>query len=294
MKNNNLPIGGLIFTGLVILAGVWIYSIGKNMLQTKASKPSADRSVLETKVLPAAGIILPIDWGNMGEQMVLAGVINQAEFEKIYTQRGGMSEDVREMMSGKNNGSIVMTAENSSQLLNILWAFGLSNKNEILEAGPMSNSEYGGAGNFASTGGWTLSLGDAMSHYSIHKFMELTASQQKLVERVAKGIYRPCCGNSTYFPDCNHGMAMLGLLELMAANNVSEDEMYRVALQVNSYWFPDTYLTIAKYFASRGMAWENVSAPEVLGNNFSSASGYRRVLSEIEPVEVKSGGGCGV
>ena len=30
--------------------------------------------------------------------------------------------------------------------------------------------------------------------------------------KIAKGIYRPCCNNSTYFPDCNHGMAMLGLL----------------------------------------------------------------------------------
>jgi hypothetical protein len=44
----------------------------------------------------------------------------------------------------------------------------------------------------------------------------LTAEQQALVEEVAAEIYRPCCNNSTLFPDCNHGMAMLGFLELLA------------------------------------------------------------------------------
>ena len=39
----------------------------------------------------------------------------------------------------------------------------------------------------------------------------------KIVEEIAGNIYRPCCGNSTAFPDCNHGMAMLGLIELMVS-----------------------------------------------------------------------------
>ena len=59
-----------------------------------------------------------------------------------------------------------------------------------------------------------------MNHYSMHRFIVLTPEQQALVEKVSKGIYRPCCGNSVYFPDCNHGMAMLGLLELMASQGV--------------------------------------------------------------------------
>ncbi|MBI2406221.1 MAG: hypothetical protein HYV25_01400, partial [Candidatus Harrisonbacteria bacterium] len=104
-----------------------------------------------------------------------------------------------------------------------------------------------------------------------------------MVERVAKGIYRPCCGNSTYFPDCNHGMAMLGLLELMAAQGVSESDMYRAALAVNSFWFPDTYLTIATYMQHRGTAWKNVDPKDALGADFSSATGYRRVMQEVAP-----------
>ena len=89
-------------------------------------------------------------------------------------------------------------------------------------------------------------------------------------------------------------MAMLGLLELMASQGVSESDMYRVALIVNSYWFPDTYLTIAKYFQNRGIDWKNVDPKEILSSAYSSASGYQQVLSEVEPIQPQSGGGCGV
>ena len=133
-----------------------------------------------------------------------------------------------------------------------------------------------------------------MNHYSMHSFVVLSPEQQVLVERGAKNIYRPCCGNSVYFPDCNHGMAMLGLLELMAAQGVSEKEMYEVALSVNSYWFPDTYVAIAQYFKNRGMAWDKIDAKIALGQEYSSASGYQRVLEEIEPQQIQGGGGCSV
>lgn len=44
------------------------------------------------------------------------------------------------------------------------------------------------------------------------------------VEEVAAAVYRPCCNSHTPFPGCNHGMAMLGLLELMAPQRASADE----------------------------------------------------------------------
>ena len=123
-------------------------------------------------------------------------------------------------------------------MLNMFWAFGLANKNEILEQGPMMDPQYGGAGKFASTGGWTLAVGDAMNHYSMHELITLTPEQQDLVERASKNIFRPCCGNSTYFPDCNHGMAMLGIFELLASQGKSEQELYDTAKTVNEIWFP--------------------------------------------------------
>lgn len=245
------------------------------------------------EVLPENGIVLPIKLGTLGKQMVDAGVIDKDKFESIYERRGGLNTEEAQILYGENNENLKINKENAGYLLNILWAFGLSNKNPILEEGPMQDVRYGGAGNFASTGGWTISKGNAMDHYSKHLFVPLTKEQQKLVERVSKNIYRPCCGNSTYFPDCNHGMAMLGLLELLASNGVGESEMYDIALQVNSYWFPSTYTTIAKYFENRGTAWSEVNPKEILGKAYSSAQGYRQVLSEVETTQ-QGGASCGV
>ena len=183
-------------------------------------------------------VFVSLDWGDMGKKMIEAGVIDKEKFENLYNQRGGLTQADKKLLYGTNNENIMINSENSAIMLNMLWALGLGNKNPILENGPMMDPKYGGAGRFASTGGWTLSQGGAMDHYSMHSFIVLTPEQQLLVERAAKNIYRPCCGNSTYFPDCNHGMAMLGLLELMASQEATEEDMYKIAEEVNAYWFP--------------------------------------------------------
>ena len=236
---------------------------------------------------------LVLNWGDMGIKMAEAGVIDMEKFEALYAQRGGLSEADRKMLTAKNNEALAIDSENSGMMLNMLWAFGLGNKNSILENGQMVDPRYGGAGNFASTGGWTLSKGDAMDHYSMHQFLTLTSEQQELVEKVAKNIYRPCCGNATHFPDCNHGMAMLGLLELMASQGATEAQMYKTALEVNTLWFPDTYAAIKTLFVSRGVDWSTVDPKEILGAEYSSASGYQKVLSQIEPQQQKGGPSCG-
>lgn len=125
-------------------------------------------------------------------------------------------------------------APQEMSMLNMFWAFGLANKNRILEIGPMSENTE----NFASTGGWTLAAGDTMEHYSHHELITLSPEQQDLVENTSKNIFRPCCKNPTYFPDCNHGMAMLGILELLASQGKTEKELYATADAVNKIWFP--------------------------------------------------------
>lgn len=181
---------------------------------------------------------LAIYWGDLGLKMVDAGVIDREKVEGLYKERYNLSEKDKEIIYGNHNGDIMITSENSGMMLNMLWAFGLANKNPILENGPMMDSRYGGAENFASTSGWTLAKGNVMDHYSMHKFLILTSEQQILVEKVTKNVYRPCCKNSTYFPDCNHGMAMLGLLELKASQGANEADMYKTALEANDLWFP--------------------------------------------------------
>ena len=288
MKNKKEKISSQI---TVIAIGVFLFAF---MLL------SADKGVIlsplsQETIMPSGGIVLPIQWNDLGKQMIEVGVIDKEKFEKLYDNRGGLSDNDKKLLYDSDNKEIIMNAENSGILLNLLWAFGLSNKNKILENGPMTDEKYGGdASKFASTGGWSIAIGEPMNYYSNHIFVKLTEEQQTLVERVSKNIYRPCCGNSTYFPDCNHGMAMLGLLELLASNNISEKEMYEIALGVNSYWFPDTYITLAQYFNDKGTEWKDVNPKEILSASYSSAQGYMKVLEKMEPIKFRNGVGCGV
>ena len=306
-RKSSFPFGSVMISlAIVILAGAIVYT--KNAPLISAPRDIANGAVvqniatdpIEQSVIPSGGIFIPVRWGDLGIKMVEAGVIDRNKFDAVYADRGGVSNDVEALLGQGSNDQLTITPENSGQILNLLWALGLANKNPILDNGAMQDPQYGGdPGRFASTGGWTLATGNAMDHYSKHAFVKRTSDQQKLVARVAQNIYRPCCGNSTIFPDCNHGMAMLGLLELMASQDVSEENMYRAALKVNSYWFPDTYITIARHHEQKGISWDAADPREVLGANYSSASGYRQVVSEMTVpagtgIPRKSSGGCGV
>lgn len=252
-----------------------------------------DSATLSSSVLPAEGVVLPITWADLGKRMIKDGVIDETKFRAIF--EGGLTDTEEQMLTGNVDQPIIMTGQNSRYLLDLLWAFGLANKNEILDKGEMTDKQYGGADKFASTGGWTLAKDAAMNHYSKHPYIVLTPDQQALVDKVSLGIFRPCCGNSTHFPDCNHGMAMLGLLELMAKNGVGEQEMYSVALKVNSFWFPTTYLDLATYFQEQGQSWTQVDPKVILGAEYSSAQGYQQTRQKIKslPEIQQGGGGCG-
>ncbi|MDP3999790.1 MAG: hypothetical protein Q8P76_04370 [bacterium] len=277
----------------VILSGAWVYGEGLKASRQNETVALAGAD-LENAVVSAGGVVLPIRWGDLGLRMVKSGVIDRQKFESVYSERGGLSAEEKKLLDSADNGNLTINNENAGLLLNLLWALGLGNKNPILENGPISDPRYGGAGGFASTGGWTIAQGEAMNHFSGHPFMVLTSDQQEAVERVSKGIYRPCCNNATHFPDCNHGMAMLGLLELMASQGKSEQEMYQIALKVNSYWFPDTYLAIAQYLEQKGIAWNTADPKQILGGNFSSISGYQEILKSVNSAPSRSSGGCGV
>lgn len=290
-KKKDYLLPASIFFSAVIVALALIYKAGAGVTQT--TQPEKESGAISSQLSVTE---LPLKWGDLGAQMVKAGVIDRAQFEAIYAGRGGLTENDKSLLLGVNNGNLNITKENAGVILNLLWALGLSNKNQVLEKGPMMDPRYGGAGRFASTGGWVIAKGNPLDHYSAHVFMNLTPEQQTLVEKVSKSIYRPCCDNSTYFPDCNHGMAMLGLLELLASQGASEEQMYRAALVMNSYWFPDQYATIARYLASKGIDPQSADPKELLGIDYSSASGYQRIatLAPKEPNQKSGGGACGV
>lgn len=252
---------------------------------------SKSNQVIQQNV-PASEVRIPIKWNDLGKKLIESGVIDKTKFDEIT---GTLPDTDKKLLEESDNGEIVMTQQNSRLILNLLWAFGLANKNDVLDSGEMMRDPKQ-TGNMASTGGWSISTGEPMSHYSKHNFVNLTPEQQSMVEEMSKNIYRPCCDNSTHFPDCNHGMAMLGLLELMANNNVSKQEAYKVALEVNSMWFPQQYQDLAVYFAENGTSWDRVDPKTVLGISYSSASGYKntRALIKSLPQPQKGGGSCGV
>lgn len=283
-----------LFSAAAILA-VFVTAFVKPQIFSRDLQPSLSTASLENEVFPPNGVEIPAKWNDLGSKLVDTGVIDKNKFEVIYSQRGGLTAEEKRILYGANNGNIKITPGNTGFWLNLFWALGLGNKNKILENGPITDLRYGSADNFASTGGWTLAKGNTMDHYLRHEFVKLTSEQQKLVEEVSKNIYRPCCNNPTYFPDCNHGMAMLGLLELMASQGIPENNIYKIALQTNSYWFSDIYLTIARYLKEKkNISWGNVNPKEILGYNYSSASGYQNILNQITPPVTQSGGGCGI
>jgi len=250
-----------------------------------------DLSTLEESVLPKDGVTLPVSWGTLGTRLVETGVINLPEFRKTVK----LTPAQEKILTGESEEPITINATNSQFVVDMLWALGLAQKSIVYEDGPLGKERKEDAGNFASTGGWTLARGDAMNYLNRFDFIPLTDAQQKQVGEIAKNVYRPCCGNSTWFPDCNHGMAALAVIELLVSANIPEDDIYKLVLGFNSFWFPDSYLTTATYFARQGTSWDRVDAREALSEKFSSGKGAGEIARKVGPIPYRqtSGGSCG-
>lgn len=257
-----------------------------------ASGPSAEQ--LAAAVIPEGGYTVDITWGDTGKKLVQAGGVDMEKYRENYSDP--KYQDLLGYLTGPKDAGITITRDNAYFWVNTLWALGLTQKSDVLEEGIMGTQYKDELGNFASTGGWTLGTKDAVTLYSSTPIIALSKDQQALVTKISEGVYRPCCGNPTSFPDCNHGMAALGLIELMASQDFSEREIYDAVLAFNSYWFSQTYMELAYYFATQeNTDWENVDPRRVLSADFSSAAGYGEVKKKIGNVPglTQSGGSCG-
>jgi hypothetical protein len=211
-------------------------------------------------------------------------MISYEAIDTLYENSGRpLSAEQTEILKNGSDQEIVITAWNTHFLLNFFWAVGLANRNSILTEGAMVQQSEGQVARFASTGGWTLASKPITALYASIELIPLTVDQQKLVEDVAAAVYRPCCNNHTLFPDCNHGMAMLGILELMASRGATADEMFEAAKYVNAYWFPQQTLETALYLkSSEGIDFEDADAKLVVGDQSSSASGSALVRENLQ------------
>ncbi len=257
----------------------------------KASLKFLDLTSLPGKVMPANGFVLPVNWGVLGPRLIDLGVIDKQKFESAVK----LTDEQKKILEEGSNEPVKITADNSQFVVDFLWALGLAQKSIAYEEGPMGKEYKKEVGSFSSTGGWNLAKGSAVGHLGMHSLIDLTPDQQKKVAEIAKNIYRPCCGNSTWFPDCNHGMAALAAVEMMVSKGISDDEIYKNVLKLNSFWFGSSYLTAATYFARQGTDWVDVDAKKVLGAEFSSASGAQSITQKVGtlPYGAQTSGGCG-
>lgn len=250
-----------------------------------------DLSKLPDEVLPKEGFTLPVSWGDIGPRLIKTGAIDLKKFEEAVA----LTDEQKKIL--KEGGDIPIRIDNSNSqfVVDILWALGLVQKSIVYDEGPLGKEYKNERGNFASTGGWTLARSDAINYLNKYDLIPLTSEQQIRVGEIAKNVYRPCCGNSTWFPDCNHGMAALAAIELLVSKGFSDEEIYKEVLKLNSFWFPDNYLMAATYFARRGTPWEKIDAKEVLGDKYSSAQGAGKLYQEVGPLPYggSAGGSCG-
>lgn len=307
-KKSRLTSVGLFIAGsvLVVLAA-WSFAFDvsvkpsarfqsiKNLLSpTPTPVPAPSAESLAKVVIPNSGYTVNIKWGDIGQKLVESGAIDLKKFQENY--KDPQYAEMLKYLTEDQDKGITITPQNSYFWLNTLWALGLVQKSDVLDKGVMGTQYRKELGNFASTGGWTLGAKPATKLYSSSQVIPLTPEQNDLIDKIAKTIYRPCCGNSTAFPDCNHGMAMLALIELMVNRGYSEVEIYKAALAFNSYWFGQTYMDLAYYFQTKeNVRWQDVDPKRVLSSQFSSSQGYQAIKQTIEgaPEQPKTGGGCG-
>lgn len=286
---------------IVYIVAVFLFVVGSNYLKEGGIKANNSKraEALYEQVNPKNGYKLPVSYGDLGPRLLETGAIDYDAFAAIYKKGNSpLSADQVDILQSGSGEQIVITAENAHFLLNFFWAVGLVNKNPILTDGPMVEESNGYFEKFASTGGWTLAAKPMTELYASIELILLNAEQQKRVEEVAQAVYRPCCDNSTLFPDCNHGMAMLGLLELMASQGATTDQMFEAAKYINAFWFPQQTLEIAIYIQTND--WVDFAAAdprEVVGKSLSSASGFKAVHEALlEDGLLKQapsqGGGC--
>jgi hypothetical protein len=295
-----------LFTLIIFATGLSSgYFLGKRhgkTTSTTADSPGQDKAItLAQQVNPTEGYTMPVRYGDIGPLMVAAGAIDLDKFIQVYQQASSPLTDEQIVILSKGSDTrIVIDHGNAYFLLNFFWAFGLTNQNSVLTEGPMMASGKSQVGNFASTGGWTIGARSPTELFASTLMVALTKEQQDRLVAVASAVYRPCCNNPTSFPDCNHGMAMLGLLELMASQNATTDEMFTAAKFVNAFWFPQQMLEVATVLkTTQNVDFAQIDPRQAVSNQFLSASGFQNVhqwlasngLLDQNP---NSGGSCGV
>ncbi|HEC26489.1 MAG TPA: hypothetical protein ENI67_03670 [Gammaproteobacteria bacterium] len=263
-------------------------------------KQTAALGRMSRDVLPLEGHKLNVSFGDSIKRLVEAGVISPEKFKFVYAKRGGLPTWVEELFTQPSSEPITMSFQTAPFLLNLMWPLGMATKTQFNEKSKLNGPKVG---RFASTGGWVL--GEARSgggYFNKVSAIDLTPEQEARVLEVAKNSYRPCCNNDTFFQDCNHGSALLGLYELAASQGASIDELYDIGRNANSFWYASEYIEMAYYFQKlENKSWNQVASRTILDKDHSSIGGWQKnvhkpmVVAGLLPGgQLGSASNCGV
>ena len=235
------------------------------------------------KVIPATGFQSSIHIGAGVAKLAEIGIIDRAKFAAMYRGRD-MPVEIESALSRSSDNPILLMPANANNYVNLLWPVGLANYMSTNDTSPIKGKSLL---TFASTSGWTLGQeSNGGVYFNKVRVVDLTPDQELLATEIAQKTYRPCCNNSTFFQDCNHGSALLGVLELGAAQGLTKEALYREALAFNSFWFPSNYIQTALYFkAVRDIDWERVDPMQIMGFEYSALGPWsKNVQAEVAKI----------
>lgn len=218
-----------------------------------------------------------VRFGDLGPRLVELGVLDPILLERAYLDAGRpLSDAQRAVLAGDTDATVRFAPGEERFLLDFFWAVGLANRTRFLTEGPMMRNGKEGVTRFASTGGWRFGRKPVAEVYASAELVTLTREQTERLERVAQRVYRPCCDNPTAFPDCNHGMAMLGLLTLLASDDAGEARLLEAARHANLFWYPAQMLQVV-HFLNAALGPDRAGADPSLatGPEVFSGSGFR-------------------
>lgn len=270
-----LGVGAL---GGVVGALFWASNSTRFLMHIKG-KQTAALGRMSRDVLPLEGHKLDVSFGDSIQQLVKAGVISPQKFKFVYAKRGGLPTWVEKLFTQPSSEPITMSFQTAPYMLNLMWPLGMATMTLFNKKSGLNGPELG---RYASTGGWVLGAArNGGGYFNKVSAIDLTTEQEARVLEVAKNSYRPCCNNSTFFQDCNHGSALLGLYELAASQGASIDELYNIGRSANSFWYPDEYIEMAYFFQKlEKKSWYQVAAKTILDKKHSSIGGWQKNVHE--------------
>ena len=89
-----------------IIASAWVYTANLKVNKDEQAQEIAQNEPAEKT------LVIPLARGDLGLRMIEAGVIDQQAFEAIYANRGGLTKEEKDLLTGQTNDLITVNQKN--------------------------------------------------------------------------------------------------------------------------------------------------------------------------------------